>query len=86
MENKENISRRDALKRMSKTALAFAAVSVFPSMNALANNPIAYSDSTEKYSNYDNYKNYGDYNNYKNYSNYKNYDDYKNYNDYFNCH
>ena len=71
MENKENISRRDALKRMSKTALAFAAVSVFPSMNALANNPIAYSDSTEKYSNYDNYKNY---------------DDYKNYNDYFNCH
>lgn len=84
MENKENISRRDALKRMSKAALAVAVVSIFPNVNAQANDTIAYTDS--KYENYDNYKNYGDYNNYKNYSNYKNYDDYKNYNDYFNCH
>ena len=87
MENKENISRRDALKRMSKAALAVAVVSFFPSVNAQANDTIGYTNSTyEKYANYDDYKNYGDYNNYKNYSNYSNYDDYKNYNDYFNCH
>lgn len=86
METKEKISRRNALKRMSKAALAFAAVSVFPGMSALANNPIAYSNSTEKYQNYDNYKNYGDYNNYTNYENYSNYHNYSNYGDYVDCH
>lgn len=82
MEQKEKISRRDALKRMSKAALTVAVASMFTSVNALANDSITY----EKYSNYDNYTNYGDYNNYKNYQDYKNYDDYGNYNNYFNCH
>ena len=79
MEKKENISRRDALKRMSKTALAVAVVSMFPRVNALANN-------SNVYYNYDNYSNYGNYSDYGNYSNYQNYDNYKNYNDYTNCH
>lgn len=82
MEKKENISRRDALKRMSKAALAVAVVSIFPNVSAQANDTIAYTN----YANYDDYKNYGNYNDYKNYSNYENYDNYKNYNDYYNCH
>lgn len=88
MEKKENISRREALKRMSKTALALAAVSMFPCVNALANEQnvhTGYTDSNN-YSNYNDYKNYGNYNDYKNYSDYSNYDNYNNYNDYYNCH
>lgn len=86
MENKENISRRDALKRMSKAALAVAVVSMFPSVNAQANDAIAYSDSTDKYSNYNNYKNYGNYSDYKNYDDYSNYHNYSNYGNYVDCH
>lgn len=82
MENKENISRRDALKRMSKAAMAMAVVSLFPSLNALANEE--YSNYND-YKNYDNYNNYGNYFDYKNYQDYKNYDDYKNYQNYQNC-
>jgi hypothetical protein len=82
MENKENISRRDALKRMSKTALIVAVASLFPSANALANDSITY----DKYYNYDNYSNYGNYTDYTNYDNYQNYDNYSNYRDYTDCH
>lgn len=82
MEKNENISRRDALKRMSKTAIAVAVVSMFPSVKALANDSVLY----DKYINYDNYKNYADYTNYKNYDNYTNYDNYSNYRDYTDCH
>lgn len=84
MDKKENISRRDALKRMSKAALAVAVASMFPSANALANEPNLYFNLN--YQNYDNYKNYGDYSNYTNYDNYQNYDNYSNYRDYTDCH
>lgn len=82
MDNKENISRRDALKRMSKTAIVVAVASLFPSINTLANEPITY----DKYTNYDNYQNYGNYSNYYNYDNYSNYHNYTNYRDYNDCH
>ena len=82
MENKENISRRDALKRMSKAALVVAVASMFPSANTLANDTIAY----DKYSNYDNYGNYGNHNDYSNYDNYSNYHNYTNYREYTDCH
>jgi len=77
MENKEKISRRDALKRMSKTAITVAITSMFPSVNALADT---------KYTNYDNYSNYGNYSDYTNYNNYQNYCNYQNYSDYNDCH
>ena len=80
MKNKENISRRDALKRMSKTAIAVAVASMFPSVSAMAG------DAYTNYSNHDNYKNYGNYFNYSNYDNYLNYDNYQNYRDYNDCH
>ena len=38
MKQQENISRRDALKRMAKTAMAVAVASMFPSEDTLANN------------------------------------------------
>lgn len=86
MEQQDNISRRDALKRMSKAAIAVAAVSIFPSVNALANSStLNYVDKCySDYSNYHNYQNYNDYSNYGNYRNYQNYSDYTNYNDYQN--
>ena len=81
MENKENISRRDALKRMSKAALAVAVVSIFPSVNAQANE----SNSNSQYYCDSSYKDVTNYRNYYNYDNYKNYNDYKNYNNYQDC-
>ena len=77
MEKNEKISRRDALKRMSKTAMAVAVASVLPSVSAFADPP--------KYANYDNYKNYGNYYNYKNYDDYSNYHNYGNYSNYSDC-
>ena len=82
MEKNEKISRRDALKRMSKAAMAVAVVSILPGVDALAANYVdrCYSD----YKNYDNYSNHKDYSNYGNYRDYTNYRDYSNYNDYQN--
>lgn len=86
MEKQENISRRDALKRMSKTAIALAVVSMLPSVNSLANSQDSaagqYVDRCyNDYTNYHNYSNHNDYYNYGNYRDYKNYNDYQNYND-----
>jgi len=80
MDKKENVTRRDALKRMSKTAIAVAAVAMFPHGDAFANNSklsqiIDYTDRC--YDNYGNYDNYSNHNDYSNYDNYKNYTDYK---------
>ena len=79
MDKKENISRRDALKRMSKTAMAVAAVAMFPNMDVLANNTKgSHFDYTDRcYDNYGNYDNYSNHNDYSNYDNYKNYVNYK---------
>lgn len=77
MEKKENISRRGALKRMSKAAMAVAATTMFPSVNALANNKeihVDYNDGSG-YCEYSNYNAYGNYDNYTNYGNYQNYND-----------
>ena len=82
MENKENISRRDALKRMSKAAMAVAFASMLPSVKALAIPNNQHSDA--KYSDYGNYNNYGDYSNYRNYYNYNDYSNYNNYENYQN--
>jgi hypothetical protein len=93
MEKQENISRRDALKRMAKTAMVVAVASMFPGENALANNTdsnsqyynSSYSNYVDKcyndYSNYHNYSNHADYYNYSNYRDYSNYRNYSNYND-----
>ncbi|MBR4535694.1 MAG: hypothetical protein IKO62_03450 [Bacteroidales bacterium] len=85
MENKENISRRDALKRMSKTAIVVAFASVFSNVDVLANDPSSYWNHND-YKNYNNYKNYGNYSDYYNYNNYSNYENYTNYRDYTDCH
>ncbi len=78
MEKNENISRRDALKRMSKTAISLAAVVMLPNMNALASNTKDSFDYIDRcYDNYGNYNNYSNHNDYYNYDNYKNYVDYK---------
>ena len=92
MGNKKIISRRDALKRMSKAAIAVATVTMFPSVTALANSTDSGSQYVNSYvdkcysdySNYHNYTNYNDYSNYGNYRNYSNYRDYYNYRDYSN--
>lgn len=84
MKPNEKISRRDALKRMSKVAMAVAVASMLPNVNALSAT-LNYNNYND-YSNYDNYTNYGDYNNYKNYQNYTNYHNYQNYSDYNDCH
>jgi len=82
----KNISRRDALKRMSKTAIAVAVASVFPGVNALANSVPDYVDRCyNNYTNYNNYINHNDYSNYSNYRDYDNYRDYQNYDDYQNA-
>lgn len=78
MGKNEKITRRDALKRMSKVAVAVAVASVIPGVSALADPP--------KYINYDNYQNYGNYNDYTNYDDYVNYHNYGNYSDYKDCH
>lgn len=83
MKTNEKISRRDALKRMSKAAMSVAIVSMLPNVNVMASS--TYSNYND-YSNYDDYKNYGDYSNYKNYENYTNYHNYNNYSDYNDCH
>ena len=86
MEQKENISRRDALKRMAKTAMVVAVASIFPSENALANNTnMGYSDNAYVDRCYNNYTNYDNYSNHKDYYNYGNYRDYNNYHDYSNA-
>lgn len=82
MENQEKkISRRDALKRMSKATIAVTVASMFPSLNALANNTTKYKYVDRcyaDYTNYDNYSNHHDYSNYGNYRDYSNYNDYSN--------
>lgn len=77
MEKEEkNISRRDALKRMSKAAVAVAVASLLPNVSAFALN---YVDRCYlNYTNYDNYTNHKDYSNYGNYRDYSNYNDYQN--------
>lgn len=77
MKTNEKISRRDALKRMSKAAMSVAIVSMLPNVNVMA---------SSTYRNYDNYSNYGNYSDYTNYDNYTNYHNYNNYNDYVDCH
>ena len=69
MKNKnETISRREALKRMSKAIVVVASATVLPNVGAIA------SDTNRKYyANYYNYSNYSNYYNYSNYSNYYNY-------------
>ncbi|MBR4535693.1 MAG: hypothetical protein IKO62_03445 [Bacteroidales bacterium] len=91
MEQKENISRRDALKRMAKTAMVVVVASMSPGVNTLANNTRLSSSNSNyvdrcynDYSNYRNYSNHNDYSNYSNYRDYNNYNDYSNYNDYNN--
>ena len=91
MEQQENISRRDALKRMAKTAMVVAVASMLPSENLLASNTNSgseyynYSNYVDKcyndYTNYHNYSNHADYYNYSNYRDYSNYHNYSNYND-----
>lgn len=81
MEKKENISRRDALKRMSKTAMTVAAVAMLPSVNALAHRRRPNSQYCDKYGD----AGYSNHRDYKNYDNYKDYDNYQNYKDYQNC-
>ena len=92
MKQQENISRRDALKRMAKTAMVVAVASMFHSENAIASNTnLGYQNTTyvdrcyNDYSNYDNYQNHKDYYNYGNYRDYKNYSNYENYSDYKNA-
>lgn len=87
MKNKENISRREALKRMSKTAVAVAVAAVLPPVQSLAANMTGeYVDRCyNNYTNYDNYSNHRDYHNYGDYKDYSNYRDYSNYNDYQNA-
>ena len=85
MKQQENISRRDALKRMSKVAMAVAAATMLPNVTAIANS----TNHSGQYSNYvdrcyNDYSNHNDYSNYKNYGNYSDYRDYNNYNDYKN--
>lgn len=97
MEHQENITRRDALKRMAKTAMVVTIASVFPKENVLADSTnlsyynVGYANTKDyvdkcygDYSNYRNYSNYNDYYNYSNYRDYNNYNDYSNYNDYKN--
>ena len=76
MEKNEKISRRDALKRMSKAAVAVAVASVLPNMEAFSQKYLnrCYLD----YTNYDNYTNHKDYYNYGNYRDYDNYHNYQN--------
>ena len=84
MEQKEKkISRRDALKRMSKAAMAVTVASMIPGMEAFADKYVdrCYAD----YKNYDNYTNHKDYSNYGNYRDYSNYRNYSNYDDYQNA-
>lgn len=84
MEKNDRISRREALKKMSKTALALASVTMLPNMEVLANNRTTdqkkgYTDYTDRcYDDYNNYNNYYNYHDYNNYDNYKNYQDYTN--------
>lgn len=90
MKQQENISRRDALKRMAKTAMVVAVASMFPSETAIASNTnLGYQNYVDRcyndYSNYDNYQNHKDYYNYGNYRDYKNYSNYENYSDYKNA-
>lgn len=79
MKKNESISRRAALKRMSKTTIVLASVAMLPNMNALANDKkanLSYTDRCyDNYGNYDNYSNHNDYRNYDNYRNYTNYTD-----------
>ena len=91
MEQQENISRRDALKRMAKTAMVVAIASMLPNENVIANNSDSSCQNTDyvdrcynDYSNYHNYSNHNDYYNYGNYRDYNNYNDYSNYRDYSN--
>ena len=84
MEKNENISRRDALKRMSKTAMAVAAVAMFPNMDALANEMKAQMNPNSEYCD-SSYRDVTNYRNYSNYNDYSNYRDYKNYNNYQDC-
>lgn len=88
MKQQENISRRDALKRMAKTAMAVAVASMFPSEDALANNAdlnIQYTDYKYVDRCYSDYYNYHNYQNYRDYQNYGDYKDYSNYHDYSNA-
>lgn len=77
----KNISRRDALKRMSKVAVAVTVTAMLPNMDAFAYTDRCYAD----YTNYDNYTNHKDYSNYGNYRDYSNYRNYSNYNNYQNA-
>jgi hypothetical protein len=88
MKKEENISRRDAFKRMAKTAMVVAVASILPSENSLAksiNSNSEHSDYVDRcyndYTNYHNYSNHQDYYNYGNYKDYSNYRDYSNYSD-----
>lgn len=80
MKQNETISRRDALKRMSKTAVAVAVAAVLPSAKAVASSltPTYVDRCYNNYYNYDNYTNYKDYYNYGNYRDYDNYHNYQN--------
>ena len=82
MKTNEKISRRDALKRMSKAAMSVAIVSMLPNVNVMASSAYI---NYNNYKNYNNYGNYSNYKNYKNYENYENYHNYKNYSDYNDC-
>ncbi len=86
MKSDETISRRDALKRMSKTAVAVAVAAVLSSAKAVANTLTStYVDRCyNDYSNYDNYTNHKDYYNYGNYRDYSDHRDYRNYSNYQN--
>ena len=83
MKKKKTFSRRDALKRMSKTALAIASVTMLPKIDALASDGRFSTDYTNAC--YYNYSNYDNYQNYENYYNYENYHNYSNYSNYYNC-
>lgn len=87
MEQQEkNISRRDALKRMAKTAMVVAVASMFPDKNALADSTnLSYTDNRYVDRCYSDYYNYDNYSNHKDYYNYGNYRDYTNYHDYSNA-
>ncbi len=87
MKQKENISRREALKRMAQTAMVAAVASIFPNGSIMARDSDGYVDNKyvdrcyNDYTNYDNYSNHKDYYNYGNYRDYRNYHNYQNYSD-----